>query len=98
MFHRCEDLVELVGRQSLKEAMCIQKLSRPGGGGCEAVPALVQCSTSGMDPEKNEKMEGKKIPKVTVMAVVVDSVYGICAQVMVQRASDFGVFFPSSAP
>lgn len=48
--------------------------------------------------KENEKMEGKKIPKVTVMAVVVDSVYGICAQVMVQRASDFGVFFPSSAP
>lgn len=40
VFHRCEDLAELVGRQSLKEAMCIQKLSRPGGGGCEAVPAL----------------------------------------------------------
>jgi len=43
-----------------------------------------------MDPEK--KWKEKKIPKVTVMAVVVDSVYGTYAQVIVQRASDFGVF------
>ena len=36
-FHRCEDLAKLVGQQNLKEAVCIQKLSRPGGGVCEAV-------------------------------------------------------------
>lgn len=57
VFHCCEDIAELVGRQNLKEAMCIQKLSRPGGGGCEAVLALVRYSAVQVEwtLKKNEK-------------------------------------------